>query len=144
MQPVLQYVGERAIEELTLHVYYKNGTAHSVHYDDGGEGYAYEDGQKTLRRFTVTGSETELVVAQSIEGEYRTSYATYRVVLHGLPVDPAAIVVDGAAAQAAEATLETGLVLPSVVVGVGFAELRVALASAPPAPKAVAPASPIA
>ena len=124
MQPVLQYVGERAIEELTLHVYYKNGTAETVHYDDGGEGYAYTEGQRTVRRFTVTGSATDLVLTQTIEGDYAPSYATYRVVLHGV-AGPIEVTADGQVAEVTEATLETGLMLPSLVVPVSFGEVRV-------------------
>ena len=107
MQPVLQYVGEKTIEQLTLHVYYKNGKVESVHYDDGGEGYAYREGQRTVRRFTVTGSATDLVLTQAIEGDYQPSYATYRVVLHGV-AGPIAVTADGQAATVTEATLETG------------------------------------
>jgi alpha-glucosidase len=129
MQPVLQYVGEKVIEQLTLHVYYKNGTAESVLYDDGGEGYGYQEGQRTLRRFTVAGSLQELVLTQAIEGDYAPSYATYRVVLHGLP-GPLEAKADGQAAEMAEVTLETGLVLPSLVVPVGFGEVRVSAGAA--------------
>ena len=142
MQPVLQYVGEKAIEELTLHVYYKNGTAESVLYDDGGEGYAYQDGQKTVRRFTVTGSATDLVLAQAIEGDFRPSYATYRVVLHGV-AGPITAAVDGQAATVAEVALETGLALPSLVVSVGFGEVRVKVVP-PPAPSSPVPVAPVA
>ena len=124
MQPVMQYVGEKAIEELTLHVYYKNGKAESVHYDDGGEGYGYQEGQRTVRRFTVTGSATDLVLTQAIEGDYPPSYATYRVVLHGV-AGAIAVTADGQPAPVTEATLETGLTLPSLVVPVGFGEVRV-------------------
>jgi len=124
MQPVLQYVGEKAIEQLTLHVYYKNGTAESVLYDDGGEGYAYTEGHRTVRRFTVTGSAQDLVLTQAIEGDYAPSYATYRVVLHGV-AGAIAVSTDGQPAAVTDATLETGLTLPSLVVPVGFGEVRV-------------------
>jgi len=140
MQPVLQYVGEKAIEELTLHVYYKNGTAESVHYDDGGEGYAYQDGHQTVRRFALTGSETELTLTQAIEGDYQPSYATYRVVLHGLPAAPATATADGQAVQVADAKLETGLKLPSFVVPVSFGEVRVVVP--PVVAKVAAPSTP--
>jgi alpha-glucosidase len=129
MQPVMQYVGETPITELTLHVYHKNGTTESVLYDDGGEGYAYRDGQKTVRRFTVTGSAEGLVLAQAIEGDYAPSYATYRVVLHGV-AGTIAVTADGQAAEVTEVTLETGLNLPSLVVPVGFGEVRVNVVAA--------------
>ena len=130
MQPVLQYVGEKPIEELTLHVYYKNGTAESVLYDDGGEGYAYqEQAAQTLRRFGVTGTATELVLTQTIEGTYAPAYATYRVVLHGLPAAAQAVAVDGKAQKLASLALETGLELPALAVPVAFGEVRVRLAA---------------
>ncbi|WP_197076826.1 glycoside hydrolase family 31 protein [Hymenobacter terrenus] len=142
MQPVLQYVGEKPIEELTLHVYYKNGTTESLLYDDGGEGYAYQEGQRTVRRFTVTGSSAELTITQAIEGDYQPSYATYRVVLHGV-AGPITVTADGQAAEVTEAPLETGLTLPSLIVPVGFGEVRVSVLP-PVAEKVVAPATPVA
>ncbi|MFD1468907.1 glycoside hydrolase family 31 protein [Hymenobacter caeli] len=129
MQPVLQFVGEKVVDELTLHVYYKNGSAESVLYDDGGEGYAYqEQDQRTVRRFALTGSPTGLAISQTIEGPYQPAYATYRVVLHGLPGPPAGASADGQPLEIAPATLETGLTAPALTVGVGFGELRVVLA----------------
>jgi alpha-glucosidase len=95
MQPVLQYVGEKPVAELTLHVYHKNGTAKSVLYDDGGEGYGYQQGAQTARRFTVSGGATSLAIRQETEGDYQPSYSTYRVVLHGLPAAPHAATADG-------------------------------------------------
>jgi alpha-glucosidase len=121
----MQYVGEKVVEEVTLHVYYKNGTETSVLYDDGGEGYGYQNGQSTTRRFKVKGTETGLVLQQEIEGDYQPSFTTYRVVLHGLPFAAAAFSLDGADVAGAETTTETGLTLPSVVVGAGFTELVV-------------------
>ncbi|TPG67571.1 DUF4968 domain-containing protein [Hymenobacter nivis] len=146
MQPVLQYVGEKVVDQLTLHVYYKNGTAESCLYDDGGEGYAYqEQGQQTVRRFTATGTATELVLAQAIEGPYQPAYATYRVVLHGLPLVATGALADGQPAELLSIELETGLVLPGFVVGTGFGELRVSLAAGAPAEiPAGAPAPPAA
>jgi len=102
LAPIMQYVGEKVIDELTLHVYFKNGTTESVLYDDGGEGYGYQEGQRTVRRFTVAGSDKGLLLTQSIEGDYAPAYATYRLVLHGLPFVPAQAVVDGTAAELTE------------------------------------------
>ncbi|MVN79186.1 DUF4968 domain-containing protein [Hymenobacter sp. HMF4947] len=130
MQPVMQYVGEKVVEELTLHVYYKNGTADSVHYDDGGEGYNYQQGQQTTRRFTVAGDATSLTISQKIEGVYQPSYGTYRVVLHGLPTPLQTAHVDGqSAALGAYPATETTVAAPAVVVGVGFGELKIALSA---------------
>ncbi len=131
MQPVMQYVSEKPVTELTLHVYYKNGTAESVLYDDGGEGYAYqEQGQQTVRRFALAGTPTELTITQHTEGPYQPAYATYCVVLHGLPGAPASATADGRPTDVVTTDLETGLTLPSLTVSAGFGEVRVALTPA--------------
>ena len=132
MQPVMQYVGEKVVEELTLHVYYtSNGPLESVLYDDGGEGYAYQDGHKTVRRFVVASEPDGLSISQKIEGDYQPSYATYRVVLHGLPTALETVAADGQLLAIGEyPATETTTAAPAVVVGVGFGEVRVALRAA--------------
>ncbi|GAA3917778.1 TIM-barrel domain-containing protein [Hymenobacter algoricola] len=123
MYPLMQYVGEKKVEELTLHVYFKNGVQQSVVYDDGGEGYGYQEGHRTIRRFTVTGTETSLTLTQAIEGDYQPSFTTYQVVLHGLPFVPAAVSTDGAASAITAVAAEAGAALPGVVVAAGFGEI---------------------
>jgi alpha-glucosidase len=131
MQPVMQYVGEKVVEQLTLHVYYKNGTAESVLYDDGGEGYAYQDGQQTTRRFRVTGDATSLTLTQASEGDYQTPYSTYRVVLHGLPAAIEAATADAQALSLGEyPATETTVAAPAVVASVSFSEVKISLAAA--------------
>ena len=125
-QPIMQYVGEKPVEQLTLHVYYKNGTAASVLYDDGGEGYAYQQGQQTTRRFVVTGDETSLLLTQQIAGDYQPAYPTYRVVLHGLPATIQSLAADGQPVELGEyPATETTVAAPAAVVGVGFGEVRI-------------------
>ncbi|MCC2547154.1 glycoside hydrolase family 31 protein [Hymenobacter sp. BT175] len=125
MYPVMQYVGEKKVEELTLHVYYKEGEESSVLYDDGGEGYGYEQGHSTTRRFTVEGAAESLTLRQHIEGDYQPTFSTFRVVLHGLPFGALKLTVDGKTTQATKHATETGLSLPDVVVAASFAELTV-------------------
>ena len=128
MQPVMQYVGENPVEELTLHVYYKNGVAESVLYDDGGEGYAHQQGAKTVRRFTVSGDDSLLTLSQKAQGDYQPSYATYQVVLHGLPAAILCVIADGEAVTLAEyPATETTIAAPAVVVGAGFTEVKIEL-----------------
>ncbi len=93
--PEIQYVGEKVIEELILHVYYINGTEKSELYEDAGDGYGYEKGESNLKTFTVTGTEKTFEVAQSKEGKYTPSYSTYKVIFHGLPEAIKSIEVDG-------------------------------------------------
>jgi alpha-glucosidase len=125
MQPVLQYVGEKPVEQLTLHVYYKNGTAESILYDDGGEGYAYqEQDQKTLRRFRVTSDTEGLTITQTIEGDYQPSYGTYRLVLHGLPGEAHQAVVDGETVSLSETAVAHSLTAPGIEAGTNFREVQ--------------------
>ncbi len=123
MYPVMQYVGEKAVEELTLHVYYKQGEQASVLYEDGGEGYGYQEGQSTTRRFKVRGTDTGLVLQQATEGAYQPTWASYRVVLHGLPFGASVFSTDGQPAEGVQVTTETGLTLPGVTVSADFTEL---------------------
>ncbi len=84
--PVQQYVGEKTIEELTLHVYYVNGEETSMLYEDAGDGYGYEKGEKNIRKFIVEGIHNKLIVAQEVEiNNFAPSYQRYKLVLHGLP-----------------------------------------------------------
>ncbi|SHK96697.1 glycoside hydrolase family 31 protein [Hymenobacter psychrotolerans] len=123
--PVQQYVGEKVIEEVTLHVYFKAGQESSVLYDDGGEGYGYQSGQQTTRRFTVTGTEKGLLLQQTIEGDYQPSFARYRVVVHGLPFAATAYSTDGQPTDVQDVTLESGLTLPAISISATFTELVV-------------------
>jgi alpha-glucosidase len=121
--PVMQYVGEKVVEQLTLHVYYTEGEELSVLYDDGGEGYGYAKGQSTTRHFRVRGNDNSFSLKQEITGPYVPTYETYRVVLHGFPFAPTTLTVDGQPAEAAQGVTEAGLTLPHVIVSAGFGEL---------------------
>ncbi|RIY08183.1 DUF5110 domain-containing protein [Hymenobacter rubripertinctus] len=82
-------------------------------YSDGGEGYGYEQGQRTVRRFRVTGSGTGLLLQQQTESDYQPSWRTSRVVVHGLPSLATTFSTDGQPAQGLEVTTETGLTGPA-------------------------------
>lgn len=85
--PVQQYVGEKIIEQLTLLVYYIDGELTSEVYEDEGEGYAYEKGIYTLKKFTQEGSDTIVTIKQDISGHYKASYSSYKMVFIGLPFE---------------------------------------------------------
>lgn len=87
--PIMQYVGEKKVEELTLHVYHKNGSETSKLYEDAGDGY----GESTIKTFEVVGSEEKLVLTQSSIGDFIPEYHSYTVVMHGIAVNKA--IVDG-------------------------------------------------
>ncbi len=86
LYPVMQYVGEKEVEELTLHVYYANKNSEvSYLYEDKGDGYGYEENEKCVNTFTFEGSPYHATLHQHKEGQFKTSYTTYKLVLHGFP-----------------------------------------------------------
>ncbi len=123
--PVMQYVGEKVVEQLTLHVYYTEGDEVSVLYEDGGEGYGYAKGQSTTRHFRVHGNDNSFSLKQEITGPFEPTYETYSVVLHGFPFAPAMVTVDGQPVEATQGVTEAGLALPHVIVSAGFGEIVV-------------------
>ena len=92
--PVQQYVGEKEIKEITLDVYYKKGKEVSELYSDANDGYDYTKGRYSLRNFSLTGRENELIINQHKEGKYITEYETFNVIIHGLPFNISEIQID--------------------------------------------------
>lgn len=93
--PIQQYVGEKTIDQVSLHVYHKNGKEVSEFYEDGGDEYAYENGIFRLAQFEVEGSEDSLLITQEISGGYHPSFDTYEIVIKGLPFTINHVKVDG-------------------------------------------------
>lgn len=93
--PIQQYVGEKTIDEVTLDVYHKYGSETSQYYEDGGEGYDYEDGKYRLATYTVDGTNENLNITQSIEGDYTPTFDRFSLRLTGLPFEISAVIVDG-------------------------------------------------
>ncbi|MGB3590705.1 MAG: glycoside hydrolase family 31 protein [Nonlabens sp.] len=85
--PVMQYVGEKKIEHLTLDVYYKNGKDRSTVYEDANDGYDYRKGRYSLRNFTFNANEDELIISQYKDGKFITEYDTVKFNLIGLPFE---------------------------------------------------------
>ena len=92
--PVQQYVGELTIEELQLDVYYKKGIENSTIYEDAQDGYDYVKGEYSLRNFKLSGKEKELILQQFKDGNYVTSYETFKLNLMGLPFKIKSIQLD--------------------------------------------------
>ncbi|EZH75649.1 glycosyl hydrolase [Aquimarina atlantica] len=84
--PIQQYVGEKRIEELKLEAYYKLGNKEvSKVYEDAQDGYDYVKGRYSLRSFSFTGKENEVIIQQHKDGSYITEYETMQIELIGLP-----------------------------------------------------------
>lgn len=83
--PVMQYVGEKSIDIVTLHTYFTKNEEESTFYEDGGDGYDYLNGGYSLKKFFVKGESNSLSITQNKEGNLNTGYKEYEIILHGLP-----------------------------------------------------------
>lgn len=92
--PVMQYVDEKPIDELTLSIFYKEGREDSQLFDDAHDGYDYIKGRYSLRTFKLTGRPNELIIQQHKEGKYITTYETFMLNIHGLPFKIKEIQID--------------------------------------------------
>ncbi|CAM3794563.1 glycoside hydrolase family 31 protein [Mucilaginibacter galii] len=93
--PVMQYVGEKEIEEVKLNVYYSDAPANSFFFEDYGETFAYEQDIYSEKKFVVSGKHTSMTILQSMEGLYTPRYENYHFHIAGLPFKAAKIIADG-------------------------------------------------
>lgn len=89
--PVMQYVGEKPVEQLTLHVYYGGKDVKSTLYEDAGDGYDYEKGIYNIKTFTTNTESRYFEMSQRKKGHFEPDYNTYRIVIHGLPYKPSGV-----------------------------------------------------
>ncbi|MEX0361963.1 MAG: TIM-barrel domain-containing protein, partial [Allomuricauda sp.] len=92
--PVQQYVGEKAITELAIEVYFKEGIEISEVYEDQQDGYDYKKGRYSLRRFRLRGKENELIIQQFKDGNFITPYEKIKLTFHGLPFQIGVVELD--------------------------------------------------
>ena len=92
--PVMQYVGEKEIEEVKLNVYYSDTEANSFLFEDYGETFAYEQDIYLEKKFVVKGKDHKLTIQQSMEGLYTPRYENYHFNIVGLPFKPTRIIAD--------------------------------------------------
>jgi alpha-glucosidase len=93
--PVMQYVGQKEIEEVKLNIYYTDYEVNSFLFEDYGETFAYEQDIYLEKKFVVNGSAKSVTIDQSLEGLYTPRYDGYHFNLIGLPFAPSKITVDG-------------------------------------------------
>jgi alpha-glucosidase len=93
--PVMQYVGEKEIEEVILNVYYSDYEANSFLFEDYGETFAYEQDIYLEKKFAANGTKTSFTIKQSMEGLYNPRYENYAFNVIGLPFKPSKITADG-------------------------------------------------
>lgn len=93
--PVIQFTGERKIDNLLLHVYYSVNRRVSLFYEDDGEGYEYMKGVFSVKKFTVFGNRRQMRIIQQKDGIFAPSYRQYEIIFHALPFRPKGYSVDG-------------------------------------------------
>lgn len=86
IHPVRQFTAEKAVEELSLYVYYKNGRESSSLYEDAGEGYVYLNNGYCLYSFDTEGTETSFSLNKRQKGLFQPSYRRIKLFLIGFPV----------------------------------------------------------
>jgi alpha-glucosidase len=94
--PVMQYVGEFEVSELTLHAYFGGSQIESTLYEDEGDGYRYKEGIYNIKKFVTDSTNTSFKLIQNKKGHYDVSYKKYKIQVHGLPFVPSNILVNGA------------------------------------------------
>ncbi|MEM7372852.1 MAG: glycoside hydrolase family 31 protein [Bacteroidota bacterium] len=112
LAPVMQFIGERMIDVLELHIYYLEGSQSSELYVDAGEGYDYQSGKFLLHQFHFSGTPTGCSLSVDRSGDYQPEYTEFRLVFHGLPFRTASCLVDGQEASVSFQALTTEVTVP--------------------------------
>lgn len=86
--PVRRWTGESPVHELSLYVYYKEGTEKSHLYEDDGEGYAYRTDQYSMKTFETQGTPQSFILRQQCDekGTYPPTYTKIKIFLIGFPL----------------------------------------------------------
>ncbi len=82
MQSVVQNTQEKPSEVMDLHIYFGENGNKLVYYEDNGEDYNYEKGDKLERLFEFLPSEKKIVLHES-KGSFKSKFTQTRLILHG-------------------------------------------------------------
>jgi alpha-glucosidase len=97
MWPVMQYVGERTLDEARLRVY--AGSGETTFYEDAGEGLQYRDGAYRWSYFTCKFLPSgQFAIEWRRAGHYEPPYKQIRVEVVGISGEPESIMLDSQAA----------------------------------------------
>ncbi|WP_129716514.1 glycoside hydrolase family 31 protein [Pedobacter sp. SYP-B3415] len=92
--PVMQYVGEKNVDELLLNVYFSDYEVNSFLYEDHGDTFAFEQDIYLEKKYNVKGDERNLHIEQVVEGLYTSMYELYDFRVIGLPFNVGKVLVD--------------------------------------------------
>jgi alpha-glucosidase len=93
--PQMQFVGEKKVKEITLHVFFKDGKEDSFLYLDDGENMGYKNSHYRIIRFEVKGNKTSLKIHQHTLGQYENQLEKFKVIVTGMPFKAHEYMVDG-------------------------------------------------
>ncbi len=94
--PVMQYVGEKPVEEMLLHVYCgKEDRVISELYEDAGDHYGYLKDEYNFIRFKTFMHEGHFHLKKQYFGQFDSDYKQYKITIHGLNFDAKELVVNG-------------------------------------------------
>ncbi len=97
MWPLMQYVGEKPLEESRLRVY--AGSGDTTFYEDAGEGLAYQHGAYRWSYFTCKFLPSgQFAIEWRRAGQYQPPYQRIRVEVVGISGEPESVMLDGQAA----------------------------------------------
>ncbi|HTV85164.1 MAG TPA: TIM-barrel domain-containing protein [Dyella sp.] len=84
-QPVMDYVGEHPVTELTVDVFPASKASHFDYYDDDGDTYAYEHGAYFSQRISTQAVDGGAVLdIEAAKGSFRPALKYYLVSVHGV------------------------------------------------------------
>lgn len=122
--PIQQYVGEKTIEQLQLEVYFKLGEKEvSKVFEDAQDGYDYMKGRYSLRTFSFTGKENEVIIQHHKDGTFITEYDTIKLEFIGLPFIVKEIEIDNVIVDLKE--IEFNAEKNTIVIPKDFTELHI-------------------
>ena len=93
--PVLQHVGEREIDNITLHIYHGKNRHGGLLYEDDGITNSYKEGNYCLRTFCVLGDKKNYRLLQYWRGSYDSPCRMFTLVFYGLSFEPHGYNLDG-------------------------------------------------
>ncbi|MBK8109921.1 MAG: DUF5110 domain-containing protein [Saprospiraceae bacterium] len=91
----MNYVGEKKVEIIDLHIYYKHGEESSFLYEDEGDGYNYLNDQSLRRTFLLKGTAHNLHLTQTSQGTFTGGCISFSLHFIGLPFTPHTLYTDG-------------------------------------------------
>jgi alpha-glucosidase len=95
--PVMQYVGEKSIDELRLRIY--AGHSDTAIYEDRGEGLSYQEGDYRWSYFTCQFLPSgQFAIEWRRAGPYQPPYSLVRIEVVGISSEPESVTLDGQSA----------------------------------------------